>query len=374
MITALWKLIVTTRALGWALWLAALQGLLCSGLKAQPVSQQQLAGIWIGVHSEWDTDFFCPLPTYLQLDTDGTYALGLVDASAAPIRSTWAVRDDSVRLDTIRYAPGLVRVVDQQLRIGQYYPLVFRKFTDIPLDSARTVQTVAGRVWQSDGLIIALYANGRVALEDLTTRQRSVHFWQLVRFGSSVFLVIQGNQYGRDGGYKPLWQLTQASSQQLQAIGWNGRTVATETFRFVSALAPGDSCRPAVFQPCDNCFTRMWHITQTGRTAVGHSLWQALKKHYQVRTQPGQSGLVRIQFVINCAGEQGLFEVAGFDEDYCPRTFDCTITDQLLALCRQHLPSDMLSYATDQIDTSPRDAAISLTFRLKDGQLTDMLP
>ena len=345
-----------------------------SFINAQPPTREQLTGTWIGVHSEWDADFVCPLPTYIHLNADGVYVLGMVDKSAEPIRSTWAIQGDSVRLDTIRYAPGLVQIQDDLLRIGTYYPMVFRRFNNVPLDSASVNRQLTGKVWQSDSLIVTLYANGRVSLENRLTKQRTAHFWQLAAFRQSVFLVIRGNQHNRDSGYKPMWQLTGSSANQWQAIGWNGRNVATETFRLVRALTPGDSCRPSGFQTCDNCFRRMWYNVSLSHSYRLFELKQRVTNRYVPVSVPGQSGLVRIRLVVNCAGEMGRPEVAGFGEDYCPKLFDVRLTDQLLALCREQVATDASLRISGQPDARPQDAAVSITFRLKDGHVTDILP
>ena len=346
----------------------------CSFTYAQPPTREKLTGRWIGVHTELDTDSFCPLPTYIALDPDGKYTLGMVDGSATPIRSTWDVRGDSVRLDTIHYAPGLVRVQDNILRVGTYYPMVFRRFNDVSLDSVSVHRQVAGRVWQSDSLIVSLYANGKVSLDSRTTKQRTVHFWRLSKLHNSVFVVISGNHHDHDGGYKPLWQVVNASSKQLSVMGWTGRNVATETFQFVRALTPGDSCRSSGFQTCSNCFTWMWYASPVGRTQERYDLWQQIIQHYQAVDAVGQSGLIRIRFVVNCAGERGQFEVSGVDDDYQLKRFGTAITDQLIRICRDYIPATFSGYISDVRDNQPQDSAISLTFRLKDGHLTDLLP
>lgn len=344
-----------------------------SFLQAQVPTREQLAGTWIGVHTEWDIDTYCPLPTYIRLAADSTYTLGLVDNTASPIRSTWAANDRVIRLDTIQYQPKLIALRDDQLRIGMRYPMVFRRLTPTPLDSATVYRQLTGRVWQADGLTISLYANGRISLDNPVTKQRTIHFWQLSRLEGSVFLVIRGNQYNRDGGYKPLWQIASVSPKQMQVIGWTSQAVTTETFRLVRSLTPGDSCRATTFQPCNNCFARMWYDMAIDH-AEQYTLNQLVRTYYRPISRPGQSGLVRVQFVINCKGERGLFEIAGFGDDYCPRTFDTQITDQLVRICREHVPAELSGYATDLPYSQPLDSAISLTFRLKDGQLTDILP
>lgn len=341
---------------------------------AQIPTREQLTGTWIGVHTEWDTDFFCALPTYIKLDNDSTYHLGMVDGSAPEITSTWAVQGDRVRLDTIHFAPRLVSIQHDLLRIGTNYPMVFRKFSSIAIDSVNAYQQLEGRIWQSDSLTISLYANGQASLENRSTKQRTAHFWKLARFGSSVFLVIRGNQYTRDSGYKPLWQLSSVSAKQMQAIGWNGRKVATETFRFVQNLAPGDSCRPSGFQTCDTCFQPIWYVTSLNHSEERYTLNQLIGKHYQPMIQAGQSGLIKVEFVVNCQGQSGLFGISGFGDDYCPKAFDSRITNQLLTICRDYVATNPALRTNNEPDTRPQDIVISLTFRLKDGNLIDILP
>ncbi|WP_148562357.1 hypothetical protein [Spirosoma radiotolerans] len=342
-------------------------------LQAQSPSREQLIGTWIGVHAEWEADFFCPLPTYLRLEPDGAYQLGMVDNSAQPLVSTWAVQGDTVRLDTVHYAPRLVSLQGGLLRIGTLYPMVFRKFSAIPVDSANTYQQLNGRVWQSNNLTISFYSNGQVSVENTATKKKTVHFWQVVRFGSSVFLVIRGNQHNKDGDFKPLWQIANLNANQMQAIGWNGCTVTTETFRLIRDIPAGEVCHPTDFQPCSNCFSQTWNSRSVSNPSKRYDLIQLITNYYQPVQQIGQSGLIRVRFVLNCEGEQGPFELSGFGEDYCPKLFDRRITDQLRDICQNRVGTDPTLRQSQPTDP-PHDVSLVVTFRLKDGRVTDILP
>ncbi|QIP11997.1 hypothetical protein G8759_04800 [Spirosoma aureum] len=343
-------------------------------LSAQTLTREQLTGTWVGVYTEWDTDALCPLPTYIRLDPDNTYLLGMTDGSAKAVRSTWAIHGDQVRLDTIHFAPRLITLKNDLLRIGRNYPMVFRRFKDIPLDSANTAWQLNGHVWQSDSLLLYCYANGKIALENPVSKQRTIHFWRLARFGTSLFLIAQGNQYTPDGNYKFLWQLSSLSSKQLQVLSWTNDAVVQKTFRLIRNLAPGDSCRPTGFQSCSNCFVRSFSEIGIGRTPSRYNLSQLLKKHYRPVNHTGQSGLIHVQFVVNCRGEQGMFTLSGSDNDYCPKTFDTQITDQLLAISRNYVATDQFLRADDQSGNRQHDVAVSFTVRLQEGKLTDILP
>ncbi|GAB3732945.1 hypothetical protein GCM10028816_31530 [Spirosoma lituiforme] len=342
-------------------------------LHAQSPSREQLMGIWIGVHAERDVDYFCPLPTYIQLNADSTYRLGLVHDTSTALTSSWAVTGNRVRLDTVQYAPGRLTIQNDLLRIETNTPLVFRRLTCFPIDSALAYQRLAGHSWQSNNLTVSLYANGQVSVENTATKTKTAHFWHLVQFCSSTFLVIRGNQYNENGGFKPLWQITKLSSNQMQAIGWNGCAVTTETFRLARDIPPGEVCRPTEFQPCDNCFSQAWYARSISSPSKRYDLTQLVTKYYQPVYQPGQSGLVKVQFVVNCEGEQGQLAIRGFGEDYCPKLFDSRITNQLRAICQNHIGTDPTFRQPKPTDPS-HDVSIVITFRLTDGRITDILP
>ncbi len=358
----------------WYLWS------LCFFCPCLPVSsangqtRAQLTGTWIGVHTELDADFTCPLPTYMQLSADSVYRLGMVDGSAAPMTSTWAMEGERVRLDTIHFAPRLVTIQEDLLRVGAAFPMVFRRFSSVPMDSVRTYQHLSGQVWQSANLTVSLYSNGRASLNYHATQQHTTHFWRLAVFEQSVFLVLSGSQHTREGGYKPLWQVMDVSPNQFQAIGWNGCAVATETFRRVRSLLPDEPYRATSFQPCSTCFQPLWQTVRLSNTSRRYELNQLLARYYQPVTTRGQSGLLTISFVVNCAGESGLFDVKGVGDDYCPKAFDHLLTSQLLTICRNHLATTAFLHPGKDPADQTRDTAVSLTVRLKDGYITDILP
>lgn len=343
-------------------------------LWAQTPTRELLVGTWIGVHTEQDIDFFCPLPNYIRLEADSTYHLGMIDGSAQEQVSSWAVQGRVVRFDTVHFASQLVTIQNDLLRIGKNYPMVLRRFTDIPVDSLRAYQQLNGHVWQSDSLIMAFYANGKVSLENRTTKQRTAHFWRLARFGKSVFVIIRGNQYTQFRGYKPLWQLSSVRPNQLEAIGWNGHALTNERFQLVRHLAPGDSCRPSGFQACGNCFRPTWFERSLTHGQKRYDVLKFVTKQYQPVQRPGETGLIQIQFVVNCEGEKGPITLTGFGEDYCPKTFAPQITSQLTAICRNYVSTDASLREPEHPDGWPSDLWVSLTFRMKDGHITELLP
>ena len=337
-------------------------------------TRAQLTGIWIGVHTEVGPGVYCPLPAYLRLQPDSTYRLGLVDESAPARVATWAMIGDTLRLATNAYAPGLVTVQADTLRIGTVYPMIFRRFHDIPVDSATARKSLTNRIWQSDSLTVHLHENGRACLENRTTSQRTVHHWRLARFGQSVFLLMQGSEHTTGGSYKRLWQVVTTMTDSFRATGWTGRSVTTESFRLIRSLSPGDSCRATGFQVCNNCFVQWSGAYRTSLLSVSNQyrIQKITRQYYQPLDLPGQSGVVQVRFVVNCAGEPGLFTMQTMDDNYSTCDLDARLTDQIITLCRQQILRSLTADLT--ASDEPYDRAVTLNFRLKDGRLTDVYP
>ena len=335
-------------------------------LSAQPANA--ISGTWIGVHAEWEDTFFCPLPTYLDLRADSTLHLGMTDNTAPAKNARWSLRNDTLRLDSLVYPPKLWRVDGDLLRLGLLYPMVFRRLTDVPLNAQLAQKQLVGRVWQTDSLTYQFYESGKVCIENPQTGERTVHCWQTVQRGPSVFVVMRGNQYTCDGNYKPTWQLTKLASGQFLAIGWNSRQVTEVAFRFVRTLAVDDSCRSTGFQPCDNCLSVMYSVRVGNTNEKAYEAKKILKIQVQTVALPGQSGLIRVQFAVNCRGEWGRFALVGFSESYAPMTFDPLLTNQLTTICQSQI---VPLWQTD-VRIRDYDETVRFSVRVKDGVITDI--
>ncbi len=82
-----------------------------------------------------------------------------------------------------------------------------------------------------------------------------------------------------------------------------------------------------------------------------------------------QSGWIRIRFIVNCKGETGRFRLLEADENYNPMTYDARITQQLMTFTR-NVKGWMLQYD----DGRAKDYYQYLIFKIKEGQLTDIMP
>lgn len=82
-----------------------------------------------------------------------------------------------------------------------------------------------------------------------------------------------------------------------------------------------------------------------------------------------QSGYITIRFVVNCNGSAGRFRIQQMGTDYLEIKFLPETVDQLLTLTEQ-----LDGWMIGEYNGTVRDYYQYLTFKIQDGQLTEIMP
>lgn len=342
--------------------------------QAQPPTRAQLVGTWVGVRLEYDEQFYRPNPVYVTLGPDSTYLFGLIDANSPVQRSTWSMNDEVVRLDTSTYALGQWTLAQDELRVTAAYPMTFQRLTELPMDSLAVHQALSGYSWTTDSVAYHFHTDGSACLKELKTGDVAVHCWRLTSVGRSVFIVIKGNQTDCDGNFQYPLQITRLSVSEIQCQGGGSQVNSQLRLRRGARLVSNTHCEPKGFQPCRtyifppaNLYPYFFY--RRGRL---FDIRQVVEREYKPFALPGQSGLIRFRFVVNCRGEAGRFEVLELDENYKKCSFDPRIVHQLSTICQTKLSG--WEPGKPNGETEPVDTVCLLTFRLKDGLITEIFP
>ncbi len=83
----------------------------------------------------------------------------------------------------------------------------------------------------------------------------------------------------------------------------------------------------------------------------------------------GETGLIRIRFIVNCKGETDRFRVLGMDEYYGQKAFNKNITDQLLKITK-----GLSGWTPKKINGQEIDYYQYLIFKIVNGNLIEILP
>ena len=373
-----WRTRLNARQIGWQWWLTIIHCTLfiihsCVA-QAQPPTREQLVGTWVGVRLEYDESFYRPNPVYITLGADSTYSLGLIDANSLVRRSTWSINNRTVRLDTSTYALSQWSISQRELRLTGAYPMTFRRLTDYALDSAVVHQVLSGYSWTADSLSYHFHADGSACLKSLKTGNVAIHCWRLAQVGRSIFVVFKGNQIDCDGNFQYPLQITRLSATEIHAEGGGSQANDQLLLRREARLATNSHCEPNGFQPCRTYIFPPFNLYPYFAYRRGRlfEIRQVVEREYKPIALPGQSGLIRFRFVVNCRGEAGRFEMLEVDENYQTCSFDPRIVKQLSSICQTKLSG--WEPGKPNGGTEPVDTICLLTFRLKDGLLTEIFP
>lgn len=368
-----WIMKLTTRQL-WLVVIHFTLFIIHYSSQAQPLTRDQLIGTWIGVRLEYDEQFYRPNPIYMTLSADSTYSFGLIDANSPLRRATWSMSKQSVRLDTSTYALNQWTLSGDELRLTGVFPMTFRKLTETDVDSAAVHNALAGYSWTTDSLSYHFHADGSACLKNQKTGDVAVHCWRLTQVGRSVFVVIKGNQVDCDGNFQYPLQVTRLLINELQCQGGGPRANERLSLTRGTKLAAESHCEPRGFQACRTHTFPPFNLYPYYSYRRGRlfDIRQVVEREYKPLVLPGQSGLIRFRFVVNCRGETGQFEMLEVDENYEKCSFDPRIINQLTDICHTKLPNQEPGKPNGE--TEPVDTVCLLTFRLKDGLITEIFP
>ena len=99
------------------------------------------------------------------------------------------------------------------------------------------------------------------------------------------------------------------------------------------------------------------------------ALWQAIIPQLEKEAIEGQSGYLTFRFIINCEGEIGNFILEQADLDFQKTEFSAKAVNHLFRIVRS-----LKKWQPCHIQKVPRDSYAYLTFKLKDGELIELLP
>lgn len=92
-------------------------------------------------------------------------------------------------------------------------------------------------------------------------------------------------------------------------------------------------------------------------------------KKYKPQITKNETGLIRINFVVNCKGKTDRFRIISMDENYNEKVFLKSITDQLLTITK-----NLNGWKAKKLKEKDIDYYQYLIFKIENGQLKEILP
>ena len=102
-----------------------------------------------------------------------------------------------------------------------------------------------------------------------------------------------------------------------------------------------------------------------GKAAVEREFYEK----YKSETIKNETGLIRINFVVNCKGETDRFRLISMDEDYNEKIFAKSITEQLMSISKS-----LKGWKPKKLKGIDIDYYQYLIFKIEEGQIMEILP
>jgi hypothetical protein len=96
---------------------------------------------------------------------------------------------------------------------------------------------------------------------------------------------------------------------------------------------------------------------------------KVFKENYKSEKINNETGLIRINFIVNCKGKTDRFRLISMDENYNEKLFLKSITDQLLDITK-----NLNGWKAKKIKERDIDYYQYLIFKIENGQLKEILP
>lgn len=126
------------------------------------------------------------------------------------------------------------------------------------------------------------------------------------------------------------------------------------------------------FQPCGDSRQILDYYNGTpdaGYTGGKRALWAAINPQVDPAALRRESGYLTFRFVVNCKGEAGWFVLEQAGLDYRKKVFDQQTIRHLSGIV-----AGLKAWHPTVFRGKPQDAYCYLTFKLKDGEIVDLLP
>ena len=112
-----------------------------------------------------------------------------------------------------------------------------------------------------------------------------------------------------------------------------------------------------------------YYTRNTSYKGGTYHIKKIFKNKYKIPVEVKESGMIRIRFIVNCQGKAGRFEMLEIDNNYCVKSFNPAISNQILNICM-----DLKEWIPGTKDKQNVDSYIFLTFRIKDSEIIEIYP
>lgn len=325
-----------------------------------PNSEQELYGLWLGVHIEYQPNL--PQPVLNEYRADGTLTAKRMGKEEKVY--SWSLNGNTLKVDTMDY--DLLALSADSLLSANNYRFLFRRVKDAPIEKS----TEELRAYIENASWIDGEQKFHFDVEKLITENEqgaiNMRCWNIEKYGEYAFLYQNGywENCNLDQSSQVM-QITKTADNQLNFSIWN-ETGKRELSCTKSIDKPDFEAlkKERTFQRCHVYGLRSnlpaGKDYEGGGKAIEDYFYTQYKKPKDIR----ESGFITLRFIINCEGESGEFETLEMDANYKSYNFDTGISEQLVQLGKK-----MDEWIPLELDSEVYDQRKIINFSIQNGAI-----
>jgi len=332
--------------------------------------QPKFEGVWVGAAVEADKEIYQPLSFLLIAKEDGQY-------NSYPIQNpdsnwkSWEYKKKILRLDTHKYIFPEVEIGEDDFVINRPYKIFFHRMNKtVEQSTAEVAQLLNNHSWKSN------YDEVQFVNED-EVRIRSLQggavksCWSLHQDQGLLFLIKQGNQVSCEKFQRFTEVITEVSSNSFTVERWEESGWKTIEYIKIEAelfdLNDFQLCNPYLIR--SNARHRYYYQNTFYKGGI-YKINKLINAFYKAPEGSKESGLIKVEFVVNCQGLPGKFSVLEMNEDYEETSFSLAISSQLLAFTKTL--KDWNAGRNDKNEAV--DTYRFLIYRIENGKVVEIYP
>lgn len=330
-------------------------------------------GVWLGTAFEMDKEVYQPFAFILEAKSNGDFYAHPLDEKDSTAEH-WEMNKSVLTIDTLVLTSSMYRLSENQFVKLIPNKRYFQRLENPEFfDTTEVKESIANHSWKSMHDHVHFEDNGQLRLRKEGEEFYEELCWEIKQSNGFTFLLKKGNKIHCDGFIRYPERLISFGDASFTIERWqNGSWMAIEYKK--SSEEKGDTISKP-FQLCNPYLYRnnprhRYYYKGTFYKGGIYQINKLFKQYYSPPKNNHESGLIKVEFIVNCEGKPGEFSILELDENYKVRPFSSAISEQLLSFTKT-----LTEWNAGQNQNGEKiDTYRFLTFKIRNGEVVEIFP
>jgi hypothetical protein len=331
-------------------------------------------GVWLGIAREMDKEVFIPMPRLMVAKSDGyfnSYQIDKPDSNS----TNWEIKNSTLYIDTTKFISSRFEISKSQFifkgPFKAYYQRLDNKFK--ALDISNLNKFLVSSSWESEYDIVSFNKSDELILFDKSDTTFNKLCWNINKAEGFPFIIKKGNHLDCESFYRFPELIIDFNENQFTIKRWEKDTWKEVVYSKVDPQKKDfDSSN---FQTCNPYLYRgnpqhRYYYKGTFYKGGFYKINKLFNAYYQKPEISTESGLIKVEFIVNCQGKPGRFSMMEFDKNYKLKKFSSKISSQIFEFTKTLKDWN----AGKNKEGESIDTFRFLTFKIKNSEVIEIFP